>query len=236
MGNGEVAVDTGFPISLCACMPGLRFFGLQVQIHLVGMVAIAAFQRIGCLHTAPDFLRERGAVRLEFFLGVDHSREVAPKLEGGGHLALDHVNRGTRNVAIRANCADTRAVGIVNGSLIFCVYGVTHLVTADAKLLGIGPGQASRTRCHQAACNNHQTEQANAQYQKCPEPRRVFLPESRPYFFHHHGIPFVSALTTLSGKYPGNEVLDFRIALGFGRVVYLFFAIDLDLGVGGQLH
>src|SRR5438046_8844389 len=108
----EVAVDAGLALCLFLNMPCAPLVGLLLGIHGLGVVAVAAFERVGFLHPLPDALREHVPVRLELLLRVDRADEMAPELEGRAELALDERDRLARHVAVGA---DGGAAGAVRG-------------------------------------------------------------------------------------------------------------------------
>src|SRR5690606_26133030 len=101
----------------------------------------------------------------ELQLGVDGAEDLAPHLLGGLHLARDLVGPVVRHVAVRAGGAHARAVAVVDGGLEFLVDVVTHLVAADAELLGVGDlqGGVEAAPEHDAGDEPAQGQEAQAE-------------------------------------------------------------------------
>src|SRR3990172_11908495 len=138
MCDGEMAVDAGLAFGLALGVPVLGLLRLQFGAHGGVLVAIPAFQRVGFLHALPYPLGKLVAVRLELLLGVDHTGEVAPQLEGRPHFAKKHRARLARHVTVGTDGAHSAAILVVDGVLILRIDVLAHLVAADTELFGAG--------------------------------------------------------------------------------------------------
>src|SRR5262245_2011553 len=134
-----VAVDArllaGEQVALVRLAGARRLLG---QVHGLGAVAVAAFQRVVRLHARPFVDGEFEPLVDELFARVDGAEQVAPDLLGRLHLAGDLVGPVVRHVTVRTGCAHARAVGEVDRALELLEHVAPHLVARRAEFLRVG--------------------------------------------------------------------------------------------------
>lgn len=146
-----MAVDAGLSFGLHPLVLLLRRLALQVRRHRGGVVAAAAFARVGFLHAAPDLVRQFGSVGFELLRRVDRAQQVVPDVVGGADLAPQHVGEGVRHVAVGAAGLHAGAVSGVDGLAVLGEVLRLHLVARDAELGVVGAVQrhlAAGRQCH----------------------------------------------------------------------------------------
>src|SRR3990172_8290699 len=131
MCDGEMAVDAGLAFGLALGVPVLGLLRLQFGAHGGVLVAIPAFQRVGFLHTLPYPLGKLVALRLELLLCVDHTGEIAPRLQSPPFLEKTPPPRPARQGTVPTVGAHAAAVLVVDGVLKLRVDVGAHLVAAD---------------------------------------------------------------------------------------------------------
>ena len=72
-------------------------------------MAVAAFERVICLHTRPFVLGKLKPIIEEFLARADRAEEVSPDLLGGLHFSGDLVGPVVRHMAVGATCANAKA-------------------------------------------------------------------------------------------------------------------------------
>src|SRR3954466_14963887 len=92
---------------------------LAREIHVFELMAVAALERIVCLHARPFVLRKLEALVEKLFAGVYGAEYFAPHLFGPLHLAPHLVSPVVRHVAIRTFRAHARTVGEVDRAFEF---------------------------------------------------------------------------------------------------------------------
>lgn len=136
MSNTLMAVYTSL-VRAWLCGLSMLLLGhlvLHLHIHPRVTMAVATFARIRALHSGPLMLRQFQPFGLEFFLGIDGARQLAPYFPARLNLALHLVYPVLGNVAIGTDCTHAGTIRGMDGCFVFLINGILHLVAGKTKL------------------------------------------------------------------------------------------------------
>lgn len=139
MGNALVAVDAGLVsvdqeafVGLCGAK------ALAGKVHRVFRVAVAAFQTIIGLHARPFPAGQLHPLFKKLFAGAYGAEDMAPNLFRSLDFACHFAGPIVGNVAVRALCPHTGAIGVVDGAFELGENVGFHFMTTGAERLGVG--------------------------------------------------------------------------------------------------
>jgi hypothetical protein len=110
---------------------------LLARVHISLVMAVSAFQRVVALEPFPLPRSHMLAVFEEFFAGAYISSNLSPYFLACLNFSDDLICPFMGDVTIRAGCSDSRAVLVMDRTLIFRVDVVLHGVTANTEFFGI---------------------------------------------------------------------------------------------------
>ena len=116
----------------------LRILVLYGGIHRLIAVAVAAFARIRSPHARPFPFCQFRASGFKFFSGIDGPCQLSPQFGTCLEFARHFVDPVFGYMAVRTAGAHTKAVGIVQGLLVFLIYVAPYFMTGNTELRGIG--------------------------------------------------------------------------------------------------
>ena len=141
MRDALVTIDTGFA-SFDLPFESVLSAGaklLLIEIHVLELVTVSTLMRIRCFHVSPHALGQVHAPCLEFLARIDGSYcPVRNFMQRRLDLSRHFVKPLFWHVAIGTNSAYARAVGVVDGLLVFLVDVIFHDMAGDTEGFGIG--------------------------------------------------------------------------------------------------
>lgn len=129
---------------------------LRREIHVIEVMAVAAFQRVVRFQSCPFMFRELSALCVEFVARVDRAEYLSPDVLGRCCLARNFLGPVMRDVAIRARGPYTRTIGEVNRVTHLLVHVLGVFMATNTEFLGIGRLQ----RCVEAAPEDDACDEA----------------------------------------------------------------------------
>ncbi len=133
-----VAVDAGLALFHGVAMDARRESGLTLHIHGLEIMAVAALARIGRLHVGPDMAGQPQALFVELFRRIHRANGPVIQLVGGPDLADQLGDPLLRHMAVRADGAHARWIGIMRRLDVVGIHVVAHFVAGGAELQRVG--------------------------------------------------------------------------------------------------